>query len=246
MGVCFPRRGLRPRLRRVRRRHGDLRHEPRRHLPGHPATAGRRRQRVRERRAREGRGQSTRRRCAARARQRAPGRRADPGSDRGARALHGAAPERHGRVAAARRPVGHAGGSSAPGCGGRRRRGAGGEPGRRLRPGRQPLRADPVPDEDLGVDLAACECCGARRPKARALDASRSEADIYERLSTLLPDEPVIFLQLGQASFASGDTPAAIAAWERFLELAPDDASAPLIQQQLELLKGDDRGGSSG
>lgn len=73
--------------------------------------------------------------------------------------------------------------------------------------------------------------------QSRALEASQNEAEVYERLSTLLPDEPVIFLQLGQASFASGDTEAAIAAWERFLELAPDDASAPLVQQQLELLK---------
>jgi tetratricopeptide (TPR) repeat protein len=78
--------------------------------------------------------------------------------------------------------------------------------------------------------------------QSRALEASRNEADVYERLSTLLPDEPVIFLQLGQASFASGDTEAAIAAWERFLELAPDDASAPLVQQQLELLKGQGNG----
>ena len=86
---------------------------------------------------------------------------------------------------------------------------------------------------------------GARKPKAAHSmlpEAKRTSTSG----STLLPDEPVIFLQLGQASFASGDTPAAIAAWERFLELAPDDASALLIQQQLELLKGDDRGGSSG
>jgi tetratricopeptide (TPR) repeat protein len=78
--------------------------------------------------------------------------------------------------------------------------------------------------------------------QGRALEASRNEAEVYERLSTLLPDEPVIFLQLGQASFASGDTEAAIAAWERFLELAPDDASAPLVQQQLELLKSQGNG----
>jgi tetratricopeptide (TPR) repeat protein len=98
------------------------------------------------------------------------------------------------------------------------------------------------------ISESISQLANARSTEAqtRALDASRNEADIYERLSSLLPDEPVIFLQLGQASFAAGDTPAAIAAWERFLELAPDDASAPLIQQQLELLKGDDRGGSSG
>jgi tetratricopeptide (TPR) repeat protein len=82
--------------------------------------------------------------------------------------------------------------------------------------------------------------------QSRALEASRNEAGVYDRLSTLLPDEPVIFLQLGQASFSAGDTEAAITAWERFLELAPDDPSAPLVEQQLQLLKGDDRGQNSG
>jgi tetratricopeptide (TPR) repeat protein len=82
--------------------------------------------------------------------------------------------------------------------------------------------------------------------QSRALDASRNEAGVYKRLSTLLPDDPVIFLQLGQASFASGDSEAAIAAWERFLELAPDDPSAPLVKQQLESLKEQTRSEGSG
>jgi tetratricopeptide (TPR) repeat protein len=89
------------------------------------------------------------------------------------------------------------------------------------------------------ISESISQLANARSTEAqgRALEASRQEADVYQRLSTLLPDEPVVFLQLGQASFAAGDTKAAIAAWERFLELAPDDASAPLVQQQLELLK---------
>jgi tetratricopeptide (TPR) repeat protein len=94
------------------------------------------------------------------------------------------------------------------------------------------------------VSEAISELANARssEAQARALESSRNEADVYERLSVLLPDEAVIFLQLGQASFASGDTQAAIKAWERFLELAPDDSSAPLIRQQLELLKGQGNG----
>jgi tetratricopeptide (TPR) repeat protein len=82
--------------------------------------------------------------------------------------------------------------------------------------------------------------------QSRALEASRNEAAVYERLSGLLPDEAVIFLQLGQASFAAGDTDAAIAAWERFLKLAPEDPSAPLVEQQLEILKGETEDDGSG
>jgi tetratricopeptide (TPR) repeat protein len=94
------------------------------------------------------------------------------------------------------------------------------------------------------VSEAISELANARSSEAqtRALEASRNEAGVYERLSVLLPDEAVIFLQLGQAAFAAGDTQAAIKAWERFLELAPDDSSAPLVRQQLELLKGQGTG----
>jgi tetratricopeptide (TPR) repeat protein len=94
------------------------------------------------------------------------------------------------------------------------------------------------------VSEAVSELANARssEAQARAFEASRNEADVYERLSVLLPDEAVIFLQLGQASFASGDTQGAIKAWKRFLKLAPDDSSAPLIRQQLELLKGQGNG----
>ena len=94
------------------------------------------------------------------------------------------------------------------------------------------------------ISEAISELANGRSSEAqtRALEAARNEADVYERLSVLLPDEAGIFLQLGQASFAAGDTDGAIKALERFLELAPDDSSAPLVRQQLDLLKGQGNG----
>ena len=44
-------------------------------------------------------------------------------------------------------------------------------------------------------------------------------------------------LTLGQVEYFSGDTNAAIAAYERFLELAPDDPSASLVKQELKRLQ---------
>jgi tetratricopeptide (TPR) repeat protein len=61
-------------------------------------------------------------------------------------------------------------------------------------------------------------------------------ATIYQRLTLLAPDEPNLFLQLGQASQLSGDVESAIAAYQKFLELSPDDANAPIVRQQLEQL----------
>ena len=49
--------------------------------------------------------------------------------------------------------------------------------------------------------------------------------------------DPNVQLELAQAAQQSGDTPKAIAAYERFLKLAPDDPSAPIVKQQIAQLK---------
>jgi tetratricopeptide (TPR) repeat protein len=71
----------------------------------------------------------------------------------------------------------------------------------------------------------------------RALEASRGEAATWEKLSHLRADDASVFLQLGQAAIQAQDTSTAIRAWQRFLELAPDDPSAPLVRQQLKVLE---------
>lgn len=65
------------------------------------------------------------------------------------------------------------------------------------------------------------------------------QASVYERISKLTPEDPQIFLQLGQAATQADDTELAATAFERFLELAPDDPSAPAVKEQLEFLRSD-------
>jgi regulator of sirC expression with transglutaminase-like and TPR domain len=65
------------------------------------------------------------------------------------------------------------------------------------------------------------------------------QAAVYERISKLTPDDPQIFLQLGQAATQADQTERAAAAYERFLELAPDDPSAAAVKEQLEFLRSD-------
>lgn len=65
------------------------------------------------------------------------------------------------------------------------------------------------------------------------------QAGVYERISKLTPDDPQIFLQLGQAATQADQTERAVAAYERFLELAPDDPSAAAVKEQLEFLRSD-------
>ena len=49
--------------------------------------------------------------------------------------------------------------------------------------------------------------------------------------------DPNVQLELAQAAQQSGDYAKAIAAYERFLKLAPDDPSAPIVKQQIAQLK---------
>lgn len=69
-------------------------------------------------------------------------------------------------------------------------------------------------------------------------DATR----VFNKLVAVTPDnleaeEPLIFLQLGQAAQSAGDLKAAVTAYERYLEVAPDSASAPAVRAQLPALK---------
>ena len=85
----------------------------------------------------------------------------------------------------------------------------------------------------------------ATAANTRAQNAYREAAKVYQDLTLLTPDDPNVFLQLGVASQSANDIDAAIAAFKQFLALAPDDASAPLVKQQLKILVAQQKAGSS-
>ncbi|MEO8290197.1 MAG: hypothetical protein ABI649_04300 [Gaiellaceae bacterium] len=78
----------------------------------------------------------------------------------------------------------------------------------------------------------------------RAQDAYRRSAKVYQELTLLQPNDASLFLQLGVASQSAADYASAIAAYRQFLALAPDDASAPLVKQELKLLEAQQKAGS--
>jgi tetratricopeptide (TPR) repeat protein len=65
---------------------------------------------------------------------------------------------------------------------------------------------------------------------------------VFQKLVAVTPDdleaeEPLIFLQLGQAAQSAGQLKVAVTAYERYLEVAPDSASAPAVKAQLPALR---------
>jgi len=65
----------------------------------------------------------------------------------------------------------------------------------------------------------------------------RNAADAYERVVSLAPNDPNIQLELAQTAQRAGDFPRAIAAYQEFVRLAPDDALTPSVKEQIRQLK---------
>ncbi len=72
---------------------------------------------------------------------------------------------------------------------------------------------------------------------AAAQQAFQKAEETYDKLAAVAPRDPNVQLELAQAAQQSGDVEKAIAAYERFLVLAPDDPTAPIVKQQIEQLK---------
>jgi cytochrome c-type biogenesis protein CcmH/NrfG len=67
--------------------------------------------------------------------------------------------------------------------------------------------------------------------------ASKNAQRIYERIARLNPRDPQVQALLASSAQRAGDFQGAIAAYERFLELAPEDSSAPEVRRAIRELK---------
>jgi tetratricopeptide (TPR) repeat protein len=103
-----------------------------------------------------------------------------------------------------------------------------------------------VPDSDFLRDVeqnkiaqTLAEQANARASAAanRAQSAAGEQQRVYEQLTLLIPDDPSIFLSLGIAAQEANDAESAIAAYQTFLDLAPNDPSAAQVKQQIDFLK---------
>ncbi len=74
----------------------------------------------------------------------------------------------------------------------------------------------------------------------------RLALSVYADIGRLRPRDETIQFELAQAAEAANDTQAAIAAYERFLELAPEDPSAPAVRDRLKLLRSPQSAGATG
>jgi tetratricopeptide (TPR) repeat protein len=92
---------------------------------------------------------------------------------------------------------------------------------------------------DLPISAAVSGAAQAQfNDKLTAMQGAYQQAQrIYERIVVLKPDDASPQRELGYSAVYAGDNTTAIAAFKRFLQLAPDDAEAPIIKQQLKQLQ---------
>jgi cytochrome c-type biogenesis protein CcmH/NrfG len=64
-----------------------------------------------------------------------------------------------------------------------------------------------------------------------------SAVEAYKKVAAATPKDPTVQLRLADAAETAGDSKTAIAAYKRFLKLAPDDPSAPVVRQRIKLLR---------
>lgn len=77
----------------------------------------------------------------------------------------------------------------------------------------------------------------AQAASAEAQRLSRLQLGVYQELTLIVKDDPLVYLQLAQAAEGAADYASAIAAYEQFLRLAPNNASAEQVQQRIDQLK---------
>jgi tetratricopeptide (TPR) repeat protein len=94
--------------------------------------------------------------------------------------------------------------------------------------------------QDPIVEAQATDTSAAVARLGQDLEAAYGEQlATYEQITELTPDDPQAFLLLGEAASQANENDKAIAAYERFLELDPENTLANSIQEQIDLLKQD-------
>ena len=94
-----------------------------------------------------------------------------------------------------------------------------------------------VEQNKIAQTLAAEANARGTAAEAEAQQAAAQQQEVYERLTTLIPEDPSLFLSLGLAAQEARDYQAAIDAFREFLALAPNDPSAEQVKAQIKLLE---------
>ena len=101
-----------------------------------------------------------------------------------------------------------------------------------LQAGNQTLPQDPITQAEVAKTDAAI---GALQSEIQSVSTKATQT--YQKLARLNPRDPSLQLQLAQIAETANNVPVAVKALRKFIKLAPEDSSVPLVKQELKRLQ---------
>ncbi len=101
---------------------------------------------------------------------------------------------------------------------------------------RQGVRSSSVPKSPIDTAVEDAGDVEPQQPEPNLSAAEQLTVSAYQRLAKLTPKDATTQLQLGQYAQAAGNNTVAIAAFKKFLKLAPTDVEAPTVRSNLKTL----------
>ena len=98
------------------------------------------------------------------------------------------------------------------------------------------VKGRPIFTDPLAAPLTSGAAATYQQALQTEQQALQKQLSTYQRVAKQSPKDPNAQLSIANAARDLGSTPAQIAAYRRFLVLAPDDANASLVRQQLKVL----------
>jgi tetratricopeptide (TPR) repeat protein len=98
------------------------------------------------------------------------------------------------------------------------------------------VKGSPIFTDPLAAPLTSEASATYQTAIQNEQQALQSQLATYQKVAQKSPKDPNAQLAIANAARDLGSTPEQIAAYRRFLVLAPDDANAPLVRKQLKQL----------
>jgi tetratricopeptide (TPR) repeat protein len=97
--------------------------------------------------------------------------------------------------------------------------------------------AQAISENRIAESLATEAEARAQAAQADAQRFASLQMEVYQRVTLLVDDDPLLWLQFAQAAETAQQYDSAIRAYEQFLDLAPDDPNAEPVRERIGLLR---------
>ena len=110
-------------------------------------------------------------------------------------------------------------------------------PGQTFQPPADSKIGQALPQDQLTSALTATLNAQLNEALTKMQTAYSNAVGVYKQLAKAQPQDATVQFELAQAAESASDLPSAIAAYKRFLKLAPEDQSAAAVRERIKQLE---------